>query len=102
MPLVRRFEHLGGEQRRQADRARRADDDFGEAFALDVIEHLHDGREAELLQFVLRQLEFADRLKVLDRNVVDAELAARRDNDEILARGALQPRSFCGWWWRHR
>ncbi len=44
--------------------------------ALDVIEDLQDRREAELLQLVFGQLEFADRPEILDRNSVDA--SARR------------------------
>ena len=64
-------QHLGGEQSAQSDRARRADDDFGELFALDVIEDLENWREAQLLQFVFRQFEFADRPEILDRNIVD-------------------------------
>ena len=48
----------------------------GESFALDVIEHLQNRREAQLLQFVLRQLEFADGREVLDRDVVMLKVAA--------------------------
>ncbi len=43
------IEHLAREERGETDRAGRADDDLGKVFALDVIEHLEDGREAELL-----------------------------------------------------
>src|SRR6266705_3663425 len=57
-------EHLGREQRSEADRSRRADDDFGESFSLDVIEHLQNRRETQSLELVFRQLEFADRPKI--------------------------------------
>ena len=49
-------EHLGREQAAETDRPRRADDDFSELFALDVIENLEERREAELLQFVFRAI----------------------------------------------
>ena len=65
MPLVCRFSIFAASKRGQPDRAGRADDDLGELLALDVIEHLQDRREAQLLQLVFRQLEFADRRKFL-------------------------------------
>ena len=80
-------EHLGGEQPGQADRARRADDDLGKFLALNVIEHLQNGREAQFLQFVFGQLELADRREVLDRDIVDLELVARSHHDQFFARG---------------
>src|SRR5712691_12449682 len=43
------IEHFGREQSRQTDGSRRANDDFGESFPLDVIQHLQNRREAELL-----------------------------------------------------
>ena len=68
-------QHLRREQPAETDRSRRADDDLGELFALDVIEDLQNGREAQLLQLVFRQFEFADRPEILDRNVVDLQVA---------------------------
>src|SRR4030095_12129681 len=73
-------EHLAGEQRGKTNRAGRADNDFRKVFALDGIEQLQDGREAQLLQLVLGQLEFADRFEVLDRKSIEGELAARGDD----------------------
>src|SRR5436190_9063600 len=37
--------HLRREQRRESNRAGRADDDLGESFPLDVIQHLQNRRE---------------------------------------------------------
>ena len=79
-PARLQVQHLGGEQCGEANRSRRADDDFVETFALDIIEHSEDGREAELLQFVFGQLEFADRFKISDRNISDVQLATRSDD----------------------
>src|SRR5437867_12985762 len=73
--------HFGREQRRQSDRPRRADNDLAEPFPLNVIKDLQNRRETQFLQLVLRQLEFADRFKILDRDVVDRELVARGDHD---------------------
>ena len=53
-PAGLQIEHLGSEQRGQANRAWGADDDLGKLFALDIIQHLEDGREAQLLQLVFR------------------------------------------------
>src|SRR5713101_7624020 len=78
-------EHLGREQRSEADRSRRADDDFGESFSLDVIEHLQNRRETQFLEFILRQFEFANRPKIFDWNIVDLQLASGRDNDQFFS-----------------
>ena len=53
---------------------------------MNVIEHAQDWREAKLLQLILRQLEFADRFEIFDRNVDDVNLATRSDDSEIGAR----------------
>ena len=79
-PARLQVQHLGGEEGSETNRSWRADDDLGESFTLDVIEHSEDGRETELLQFVFGQFEFADRLKVFDRNIRDAQLAPRSDD----------------------
>ncbi len=78
-------EHLGRKQRSEADRSWRADDDFGESFSLDVIEHLQNRRETQFLQFVFGQLEFADRSKILDWDIVDLQFAEGRDDDQFLS-----------------
>ena len=52
----------------------------GVLMMISVIEHSEDGRETELLQFVFGQFEFADRLKVFDRNISDVQLAPRSDD----------------------
>ena len=70
-PAGAQVQHFGGEQCGQTNRPRRADDDLGKFFALNVVEHLQNGRETELLQLVLGQLEFADRLEILNRDIVD-------------------------------
>ncbi len=78
---------MAAKQRGEADGAGRGDDELGEAFALDVIEHLQDGREAELLQLVLGQLEFADGREIFDGNIVDADGVSRGDDGEVVAFG---------------
>ena len=78
-------EHLGREQRSEANRSWRTDDDFGESFSLDVIEHLQNRRETELLEFILRQFKFTDRSKIFDRNVVDLQLASGGDDDQLFS-----------------
>ena len=70
----------------QPDWSGRADNDFSESLALNVIEHAQDWREAKFLQLILRQLEFADRFEIFDRNVDDVNLATRSDDSEIGAR----------------
>src|SRR5262249_9048713 len=62
-------EHLGGEQPSQSNRAGRADDDLSESFPLDVIQHLQNWRETQFLEFVFRQLEFADGREVFDWDI---------------------------------
>ena len=69
-------QHFCRRQRRQPDWSRRADDDFGESFPLDVIEHAQDWWKTEFLQFILGQLELADRFEIFDRDVGDVNLAA--------------------------
>ena len=71
MPLVCRFSIFAASNAVRPIGPGRADDDLGELFALDVIEDLQDRREAQLLQFVFRQFEFADRPEIFDRDVVD-------------------------------
>src|SRR5207237_8569667 len=78
-------EHLGREQCSQANRARRTDDDFAKFFSLNVVEHLENGRKAQFLQFVLRQLKLADWPEVLDLNVVDVQFASRSDDAQFFS-----------------
>ena len=85
-------EQLGAAERAEADRPRRADDELGETLALDVIEHVEKGREAELLQLVLGNFEFADGREILDRDVGDRKLRARGDDGEV---GARRGRAAC-------
>ena len=80
-------EHLCREQGDEADGAGGGDDDLGEFLALDVIDDLEDGREGELLEFVLGQLEFADGLEILDRDGPRGDLEAGGDDDDLLAGG---------------
>src|SRR6202022_1308888 len=79
-------EHFRSEQSSQPDRAWCTNDDLGKFFPLDVIEHLQNWREAELLQFVFRKFELADRREILDRDIVDLEFAARSHHDQFLPR----------------
>src|SRR5438270_67305 len=44
----------------QPDRSGRADNDFSESLALNVVEHAQDRREAKFLLAILRQLALAD------------------------------------------
>src|SRR5438876_9417309 len=64
-------EHLGREQGCETDWSGRADDNFGESFSLDVVEHLQNRRETQLLQLVLGQFKLADRSEVLDRDTIN-------------------------------
>src|SRR5207237_7307407 len=75
------IKHLGGKQRGQADGSGRADDDLGELFPLNIIEHPKNRRETQFLQLVFGQLEFADRFELLDRDVVDVQLVGRSQHD---------------------
>ena len=75
------IEHLGREEPGQPDGPRRADDDLSKFFPLNVIENLENRREAEFLQFVFGQFEFADGFEILDRDIVCLQLAARNDDD---------------------
>ena len=63
------------------------DDQLGETFALDVVDHLQDRREAELLQLVFGQLELADGREVFDRDAGDGDRRTRGDDDEIMPLG---------------
>ena len=68
------IEHFGREQAGQPDRARRADDDLSEFFALNIVENLKNRREAELLQLVFGQFEFANRREIFDRDIVRLQI----------------------------
>ena len=81
------IEHLGREQCGETDRSRRADDDFGESLALDVVEHLQNWREAQLLQLVLGQFKFADWFEIFDRDIVNRQFGARGNDDQFLSSG---------------
>ena len=63
------IEHFGCKQRGKPDRPGRADDDLSKFFPLDIVEHLKDWREAQFLELILRQFEFADGRKVFDRDI---------------------------------
>ncbi len=95
-------EHLGREQRRQSNRAGRADDDLGEFFPLDVIQHLQDRRETQFLQLVFRQLEFADRLEIFNRDIVDLQVRCAKRRRRVPFLRPRRPRSFCEWSSRRR
>src|SRR5438105_3110924 len=71
-------EHLGREQGRETDWSGRADDDFGESFSLDVVEHLQNRGETQLLQLVLGQFKLADRSEVLDRDTINHQFATKK------------------------
>ena len=93
-PARLQIQHFRREQSAEADRPRRADDDLGELFALNVFEDLQERREAQLLQLVFRQFEFADRPEVFQRNIVDGRILSRGHNDELFPRSGARPRHF--------
>src|ERR1700730_9510509 len=74
-------QHLGREQRGQTNWPRRADDHFAESLPLDVIEHLQDRREAQLLKLVLWQFKFADRSKIFYRDLLHRPSLSRPEYD---------------------
>ena len=47
------IEHFGRKQSGKPDWAGCADDDLGKFFALDIVEHLKDRREAQFLELIL-------------------------------------------------
>ena len=94
MPLVCRFNIFAASKRGQTDRARRADNDLGELLPLNVIEDLQNRREAQPLQFVFRQFEFADRPEILDRDIVDLQIPAGGDDDQFFPGGHAGRRHF--------
>ena len=80
-------EGFSGRQRAQAGWARRADDDFGEAALLEIVENLKHGREAQALQFILGKLELSNGGKIFQRHTMVSDLGAAGDDRDIVPRG---------------
>src|SRR5712691_5096882 len=70
------IEHLSREQCGQTNRTGRTNNDLGEPFPLDVIQHLQNWRETQFLQFVFRQLKFADGREVFDWDIRELKVAS--------------------------
>ena len=87
-------QHFGRQQGGDSHRARRADDEFRKPLALDVIEHLEDGREAQFLELVFGQLKLADWREVFDRDVADLEGGAGGHHHQLAPLGDAGRREF--------
>ena len=90
------IEHFGCKQRGKSDRSGRADDDLSKFFPLNIVEHLEDRRETQLLEFILGQFKFADWREIFDRNIIDVQIRCWRQPPPVPFRLQRRLPSFCG------
>ena len=79
------IEHFGCKQCGKPDRPRRADDDLSKFFPLNVIEHLQNRRETQLLEFILGQFKFANGREIFERNIIDVRFATGDHHHQFLS-----------------
>src|SRR5262249_51947357 len=88
------IQHLRRQQRCKPDGSGSADNQLRKTLSLYVFEHMQYRRKAELLQFILGQLEFTNRSEIPDRYVGNVDLLARSNYDEIRSRLQSSCRHF--------
>src|SRR5258708_33017322 len=79
-------EDFGGDQSRQTYRARGTDNQFRESLLLNVVDHMQNRREAQILKFGLGELKFSDGDEVLDGNLGNSYLLAGGYDDKDCSR----------------